>query len=243
MKDIIIWGNLVETADGSLTLRHPEREEEYHSSQGARFESENLYMDASGFRQAIQQAGEAMAVLDVGLGLGYNALTTLEAWWSSPGKRNLVLHSLEINPDLVAALADGSAPWLQGWSDEWLGRAAALKQVDEQNWTAEFTHPKCSKSKFDWTIRISDAAHDEQWNPNNLQFNWIWQDPFSPKKNPEMWSQAWFLDLKSNCKTKAVLVTYSVARSVRDALSNSGWDWQKLPAPGKKRQWLKASPG
>ncbi|MFW7380288.1 MAG: tRNA (5-methylaminomethyl-2-thiouridine)(34)-methyltransferase MnmD [Oligoflexus sp.] len=239
MKEKKIWGDLVETADGSMTLRHPEKQEEYHSTQGARFEAEELYIMASGFHLAMQDGKEELAVLDVGLGLAYNALSTIQHWWHGAGQRDVSLHSLEVNGDLVQALADGTAPWMQGWSPEWLQWAQSLRQVSDQLWQANLQHP--SKKTLTWTVRISDAASDPDWNQRGLRFDYVWQDPFSPQKNPEMWTAEWFARLAATVKPDATLVTYSVARSVRDALTAAGWSWQKLQASGKKRNWLRAS--
>ena len=65
------------TADGSLSLHQPAYGEEYHSKHGARTEAEALYMDASGFGARLACATAPLAVFDVGLGLGYNALATI----------------------------------------------------------------------------------------------------------------------------------------------------------------------
>ena len=45
------------------------------------------------------------------------------------------------------------------------------------------------------------------------------------------------ISLQDNC----VLMTYSVARVVKDSLNAGGWNFEKIPAPGKKSAWLRAS--
>ena len=72
---------VVETADGSLSLVHPEHGECYHSRSGALTEARSLYIEMSGFLPRLAATAKAVIeVLDVGLGLGYNALASIDAW-------------------------------------------------------------------------------------------------------------------------------------------------------------------
>lgn len=239
------WGELIRTDDGSLTIRHSGIDEEYHSKQGALSESQILYLERSGFMALLK--GEELApelpvlrVLDVGLGLGYNALSTISAWLSNPVRTNLRLTSLEINPDLVAALASRQGPWMEDWSELWLKVAGALVEVDARHWRADISHPIDCNLSCTWHITIGDASEHIVF--ADQSFDYIWQDPFSPKKNPEMWSESWFKSLLTYSHGSTRLMTYSVARSVRDNLEESGWAWEKINATGSKKHWLTAVP-
>ncbi len=240
------WGELIRTDDGSLTIRHSGIGEEYHSKQGALSESQILYLERSGFNAVLKSEKlgpkvSELRVLDVGLGLGYNALSTISAWLSNPAKTNLGLTSLEINPDLIEALAHQQGPWMQDWSDLWLRVAGSLEKVDGRNWRADISHPLDSNLSCVWRVTIGDAS--EQMALDGQSFDYIWQDPFSPKKNPEMWSESWFKSLLTYSHGSTRLMTYSVARSVRDNLEASGWVWEKITAAGSKKHWLTAVPG
>src|SRR4051812_14403400 len=96
-------GPTLRTDDGSLSLVHPTHGEAYHSRLGATAEARLLYVESSGIKAAFA-AQRPVAVLDVGLGLGYNARETLQAWAQTPRPGALSLLSLEIDPDLVRAL-------------------------------------------------------------------------------------------------------------------------------------------
>jgi tRNA U34 5-methylaminomethyl-2-thiouridine-forming methyltransferase MnmC len=242
MTDNSELGDLVQTADGSWTIRHPEKAEEYHSTQGARFEAEHLYMESSGFAEALVAAERSrVSVLDVGLGLGYNALTTIEYWAKAANPPELWLSSLEMNPQLVQALVVGQAPWAQGWPEAWLSWSQALQQQESVSWSMVLDHPQQPARKLYWQAWVGDARQQlSRIKAAAPEFDFIWQDPFSPKKNPELWSEQWFADLSTHTAVGATLVTYSVARGVRDALAANSWDWERQPAPGKKRHWLRA---
>lgn len=236
--------DFVTTADGTITMRHPGYDETFHSTKGARFEADSLYMKASGFRKQLQgkTSEETTCVLDVGLGLGYNALMTIECWMQSPGAGDLILVSLEHTPELVQSLADPTCAWKKGWPSDWQDWSRTLAPV-EKNWQAELNHP-VSARKLSWIVLVGDAQLADL---RPFSFDYIWQDAFSPKKNAELWSIAWFEKLRAVSQPHVQLVTYSVARMVRDHLEAAAWTQERVKAPEAeageeitKKQWLRA---
>lgn len=235
-------GKLVTTTDGSLSLIHPEHDECYHSSGGARWEAESLYCQASGFAERMKETGQRVYVLDVGLGLGYNACSSLDTWINSPGGSDLALHSLEVNVGLVEALRKGQGAWQGNWKPEWISWCKSLQAThDSQHLLAEITHP-LSAAKAQWFIHVGDALETCRSIQAYIAEPWdfIWQDPFSPDKNPRMWDRRWFTLLKENSSAETNLLTYSVARVVKNALLEANWSYEKVKASGPKRHWLKA---
>ena len=237
VKDNGLLGELVETADGSMTIRHPEHLETYHSSAGAETEAFELYVNASGFLERLAK-GLPLAVLDVGLGLSYNAMATIDAWIACPKSGELEIASLEWSRDLVVALVSGSAPWATHWSLARKDIATSLTENVADTFYCEFIHP-VTKSTCRWTILIGDARKTVL--SLDTRYNYIWQDPFSPEKNPDMWNGMWFSAVKGVAAADAVLMSYSVARRVRDALAEAGWQCERFKTPVKqKKQWLRA---
>ncbi len=241
------FDQFVKTQDGSITLRHPTYDEEFHSIHGARREADCLYMEASGFRKLLSQpqTQEALDVLDVGLGLAYNALMTIECWMQGLGESDLRLVSLEQSLELVQSLTDPSCPWKEGWSEDWKQWALSLRAVGQiAEWQSRLIHPLTGR-RLHWIVLIGDAR---QANLSAFAFDYIWQDAFSPKKNPELWSEEWFTKLRRHSAAKVQLVSYSVARLVRDHLEAAGWSPQRVKTPeipglgvAGKRNWLLAS--
>ncbi len=240
-------GLVVATADGSFTLSHHEHGECYHTRAGALAEAHHLYVVASGLLNLWhqQESLQAVSVLDVGLGLGYTAIATLEAWAKAPNAGDLALVSLEITPELVPALASGAAPWQENWPQDRLEFCRKLIQVSEYKWTAEIPHPTTGARAI-WMICVGDASTEPiPSSPILGGYSHVWQDPFSPGKNPVMWQSQWFDRLKLVVLPNCLMMTYSVAVPVRAALDASDWNWEKIPAtmPGKrKRHWLRAWP-
>lgn len=239
-------GTVVATSDGSLTLSHHEHGECYHTRAGALAEAHHLYVVASGFQDLLAQAAQQpVSVLDVGLGLGYTAIVTLEAWEQAPAPGPLVLVSLEINGDLVPPMAAAEAPWQENWPELRKSFCRALVRLSDKTWEARLRHPR-SGAEAIWQIHVGDAAAEPiPSSPILGGYTHVWQDPFSPGKNPPMWQASWFVRLRSAVTPDCQMVTYSVAVPVREALDASNWSWEKIPAtmPGKrKRHWLRAQP-
>jgi len=236
----------VVTQDGTVTLHHPEYDEAFHSVQGARFEADSLYMQASGFRERMNRETKVStcAVLDVGLGLGYNALMSIECWMQGLGSGELDLVSLEKTPELVLSLSDPACGWKEGWSEDWRLWSARLKKEEHSSiWRAEFVHPKSGRS-LRWLVSVGDARQSDL---SPFAFDFVWQDAFSPRKNGELWSVEWFQKLREASRPEVQLVSYSVARIVRDHLEAAGWQPLRVKTSTSKqatitgkKQWLLA---
>ena len=236
-------GEVVNTADGSLTLCHPEHGECYHSEAGAMAEARLLYVVSSGLAALWERGAATISVLDVGLGLGLNAIATLSAWHGASGPGPLTINSLEINSDLVVALASGVAPWQANWPPHQIDFCLSLRPDGPGHYCANITHPN-NKASATWRIIVGNAATAALLPaPEAKGYSHIWQDPFSPEKNPPLWSDVWFGRMRDCAAPGCVLMTYSVAGPVRRALAAGGWQWQKIPAllPAK-REWLRATP-
>lgn len=224
------------TDDGSFTIRHPVYDEEFHSKTGARRETLELYMKASGYSEHLQNCHNPIGILDVGLGLGYNALMTIEFWMQSPGFTDLHMLSLEHTEALVEALTDPETAWKEGWSHDWKHWSQELKKNSNSRWSCELTHPLSGKT-LHWSTQVGDARDADF---SGYAFDFIWQDAFSSKKNPELWTPEWFSKIARASKPEVSLVTYSVARLVRDNLEAAMWKHEKIEAGGTKKQWLRA---
>jgi len=235
------FGKIVQTDDGSLTIEQPGISECFHSLQGARSEAELLYIESSGIKEDFQTS-TPIAVLDVGLGLGYNALVTVDAWLNENCSADLNVLSLEYDPKLVHALIACSAPWQQNWNADWL-RHCQTMSPQKNGYRGQIQHPK-SNVVCNWRIIIGDAL---RLTTNDLlcfgsKFDYIWQDPFSPDKNPKLWNADWFRTCRQVSHDDTKMMTYSVARVVKDAVTQGGWHFEKIDALSpRKRHWLKVS--
>ena len=94
-----------------------------------------------------------------------------------------------------------------------------------------------------WRVAVGDARSVQSLAALAAcgPFDFVWQDPFSPAKNPSMWGAGWFSELADVVRQEGgVLMTYSVARPVREALVAAGWRVEKIPTTTRKKNWLRA---
>jgi tRNA U34 5-methylaminomethyl-2-thiouridine-forming methyltransferase MnmC len=206
---------------------------------GALTEARHLYVVASGILGEFEQ-GNCVRVLDVGLGLGYNALATVDAWLQSGAKAHLQILSLENDEALFHALRSGDAAWQTGWDPFWIRAMKGLRRKSDNIWHGAIQGP--GGGRLDWRVMLGDARSDASLSliQSSGPHDYVWQDPFSPKKNPGMWTADWFSAVALAVGCDGCLMTYSVARKVRDALEVSGWRVEKIPTTSHKKNWLRA---
>src|SRR5581483_5520907 len=63
-------------------------------------------------------------------------------------------------------------------------------------------------------------------------------DGFAPSRNPELWSAVIMRELARLAARGATLATWTVAREVRERLAAAGFEVEKRPGFGRKREML-----
>ncbi len=82
----------------------------------------------------------------------------------------------------------------------------------------------------------------ENFNPAGEQFNFIFQDAFSPAANPELWTGDVFKKLLKWSLPDAVMTTYCAASKAKGAMAWAGWKVAKAEGALGKREMTVASP-
>lgn len=72
------------------------------------------------------------------------------------------------------------------------------------------------------------------------KFTAIFQDAFSPKRNPMLWTVEWFDDLRIMSAPEVFLSTYSASESVRKSMIASEWKLENKKGFGQKRTMTRA---
>jgi chorismate dehydratase len=75
-----------------------------------------------------------------------------------------------------------------------------------------------------------------------LKFDIIFLDPFSPKKNPELWTETFFKELRRLINKDGILTTYSCAGIVRRNLKSAGFTVKDGPCVGRRSPSIIALP-
>jgi len=202
------------SGDGSRTLFCSEVGEHYHSTKDGAF-SEALHkhvLPAWEYRIAGRQR---VAILDICFGLGYNTLVLIWYLRQQGYQGYLQIFSPEHDRQLLESLVDfpypdeimGLSPIIQELSNNLTYRdknlAIEIVTLDARRWLADFSE-------------MADI---------------IFHDPFSPARNPKLWSREYFAQLRRVGAEDLLITTYSTATAVRMGLFENGFHiYENLPA-------------
>ncbi len=232
------------TDDGSATLFVPELNEHYHSTKGARTESQHIFINM-GLKAS---SATSPHVLEIGFGTGLNAWLTLKE--AERSGRNIHYTGLELYP-------------LAWQTVEQLGYISSDEQLTiyrKQSATGEPSTP--NEEERQPAIELFKQLHTSPWEKDvqltphftlrkietdvnqwitEKRFDTIYFDAFAPEKQPEMWSQELFNRLYVLLDKGGILTTYCAKGIVRRMLQTTGFTVERLPGPpGGKREILRA---
>ena len=212
---------IIPTEDGHHTLYSQYFNEACHSLAGAYEETQYKYIDGC---EVISQAKSTKRshILEVGFGLGLGYLCTTDKLTQELSEQQLeeldfFFLSVELDPKLIEyAQSEENLNLKQG-------HFPSLSELVE--YQQPVRHYIAKNKNKTIVILIGDARETlaSYCSSKQLCFDCIYQDPFSPKKNPDLWTQEWFQLLKSLAHPKTLLGTYSSSSSIRKTLIESGW--------------------
>ena len=193
--------------DGSYTAYSKEYDEHYHSTKDGALR-ESLTKHVIPAFEFIQNRDE-INILDICFGLGFNTLATLYYIKQNNIKAKINIYSPELDADLVNSLKNFTYP---KEFDEF--KNIILDLIENGVYEDENCHLE---------VFISDARkYIKKFKKD--KFDIIYQDAFSPKSNPILWTKEYFKDLANIIKKDGVITTYSVAFKTRLALFENSFN-------------------
>ncbi len=205
------------TEDGTITYYNSEFDEHYHSKTGAMEEAFEKYAKPANL-STIQK--ENVAILDFCFGLGYNSLAGLVELMKNTVVKQITIIGIELDPNILAKIKTISLSF-----DEF----ELIRRLVKEN---EYSIMYKGK-KIQLKLYVDDASQViKELQPDFFDF--VFFDPFSPKKCPQLWTETIFSDVFKTMKRGALLETYSCARKVRDAMKLAGFEVKDGP---KVRRW------
>ena len=210
------------TEDGSTTLYNEIIGEHYHSTHGAIQESQFIFIK-DGLNECKK---DEIHILEMGFGTGLNAfLTMLEA--EKTGKK-IHYHTVELYPISVEQAKT-------------LNFAQILAPEKNEDFLKLHTSKWGEISKISTNFEMLKIQGDfNSLDFNELRFDVVYYDAFSPEKQPELWSLEIFEKIFSHCNKEAILTTYCAKGYVRRNLQAAGFTVHRLPGPPGKREKLTA---
>lgn len=215
----------VTTDDGSLSLHSDEYGQAMHTLSGAYTEALVKHVRPSG---VLARDYRLLRVLDVGFGIGYNVLALLSEFVRDDRNRHLEIVTLEKEPPPVDLLKRIAFPGETGGLYETIKRLCMDEEVGGETYTMRMLVGDARKS-----VRGLEAT----------RFHAIFHDPYSPAKNPELWTVDFFRELYRVADEGCTLTTYSSAPRVRAALLEAGFIVGRAPSMGRKREGTLAAKG
>lgn len=204
---------LIKTEDGSLSAFSKTYGENFHNTTGAQSETQTHYIEGCKILEKAQ--AKDIHVLEVGFGLGVGAIETLKAVQGLTNKVRFT--SLEIDPELPEYFA--------------------LKNGNIKLVKTAFGYEGVS-GNFHLRVLIGDARATLK--ADKEDFDAIYQDAFSPKRNAILWTKEWFELLRTKAKNDCIMSTYSSSSSIRKAMLEAGWIIKKGVKFGPKRSSTRA---
>ena len=202
--------SVIETSDGSPTLYSSAFEEACHSNHGAETETQYIYIEGC---EVPERKPKSIFEVGFGLGVGFR-----ETYKSHGGE--FIFYSTELDEKLIL------------WSQENYKTFDSLEKVDN-------TYVGI-KGNSKAVILLGDARKTILDYKFELPFEAIYQDAFSPKRNPTLWTEEWFKDLKNLSSKDVILSTYSASSRVKKSLFTAGWIVEERAGFASKRSATRA---
>lgn len=176
---------------------------------------------------------DRFVVGELGFGTGLNIAALLDLWRRerAPGQR-LHVFSVEAHPITREEAARALAVWpelgeaAQVLLDHWPGRARGFHRIDLPGFDATFD---LAVMDVEDALAGWDGAADA----------WF-LDGFSPALNPAMWREEILAAVAARSAPGARAATFTVAGAVRRGLAAAGFQVDKRPGFGRKKERLEA---
>ncbi len=216
----------------------------YFSREGGIAETRHVFLQANDLLNRWQQAAlrgdKLFTIAELGFGTGLNFLCCWQLWrqWqlSAPGQHGLRLHfiSCEKYPMRQQALQESHKHWpeLAEFSQ------SLLSQYPDH--TPGYQRLHCLSSDTKDRICLDLYLGDAQQmlaESDAIVDAWFF-DGFAPRVNPDMWSETLLQTVARLSKPGTTISSYSVTGRVVRYLQELGFNVEKLPGFGSKRQMM-----
>jgi len=208
------------TNDESHTILNSETNETYHSNHGAISESIHVFINNG----LLSIKKKQLDVLEVGFGTGLNTFLSL----IESNKKSIKLNYHAIDPNII----DISVIEKLNYHTFYNVKKNKFLKIHTTNWNK--------------TVKICNnfnlTKHHTKLEDFDLlfKFDLIYFDAFSPRKQPELWTENIFILLYKKLYNKGILVSYCAKGSVKRLLQKVGFKVMTLKGPPGKREMIKA---
>lgn len=204
----------------------------YFSAEDGLAETRAVFLEGCGLPEA-WEGRSRFCVGELGFGTGLNILALLDLWRrNGPPGAHLHIFSIEAHPITADEAGRALAHWpeLKDLADllaaRWPGQARGFHRVD---------FPE-ARATLDLAVMDVESALKAWSGEADAWF----LDGFSPALNPDMWREEIMTLVAARSAPGARAATFTVAGAVRRGLAAAGFEVEKKPGFGRKRQRLEA---
>ncbi len=210
---------VIQSNDGSSTIRRSDLNETYHSIHGALNESRHVFIKNG--LELIKKSQRG--VFEVGFGTGLNVMTTLE--WAAK------------NPSILITMSSIEAFPIK------------MEVIKQLNYGSLFDFPEAEKlflkiHEADWDQEIQLTSnfkfkkiHADYLNyTTNSVFDCIYFDAFAPNKQADMWEISALNKSFDLLQPNGWLTTYCAKGQLKRDLRTVGFEVSNVPGPPGKRE-------
>ncbi len=203
----------------------------YYSGDGGPEQARHVFLAGNGLPARWQERRQ-FVIVETGFGLGLNFLTTWAAWRNDPRRcERLHFVSCELHP----FGRDNLARLHERWPE--LAAPAAELRASWPELTPGMHRLHFDNDQVTLTLYLGDAV--EGIESLAARADAFYLDGFAPGRNPRMWSARLLHSLSRLAAPGATLATWSVAGEVREGLRRAGFETEKTPGFGSKREMLR----
>jgi len=211
----------VKTADGTETFFNEEYQEAYHSTKaGAYTESLHKFINPTKVKDIAIKKNQIF-ILDVGYGLAYNVAVCYTELLKVNKDIKINVISIEKDKKNFERIKKLNIPDKLKKAYEILNNGIFITERVGNN---EYEIYQVEDKNLNLKVILGEGRKTiKDLNTQNLKFDAVFYDAFSPKVNTEMWTVNLFKLIKRLMEDKAILATYSASLAVRKGLIEAGF--------------------
>lgn len=214
---------IIETNDGSKTIRIIDLDENYHSHHGALQEANHVFIQ---YGLDYFKDKKNLSIFEMGFGTGLNAfLTAIETIHSDKKIEYTGIEAYPVSEEEVHLL--GYNQLMGAEFSELYDKIHSVEWGSLQEITQNFKLHK-----------IVNKIESVELKANF--FDLIYYDAFGPRAQDEMWTVELFQKMFNSLRVGGVLVTYCAKGQVKRNLKEVGFKIEALPGPPGKREMTRA---
>lgn len=191
----------------------------YFSLENGLAETAYVFLEGNGLPERFR---DRFHIAELGFGTGLNLLAALRLWRETGQNGKLHFTSFEAFPMTSAEALKAHAAF-----PEILPLSTEL--------SAHWQKGLCSVELHDLSFRLVLGDARETVSNMAQEADAWFLDGFSPAKNPELWEAALMTDVARQTAEGGTAATYTAAGFVRRALSDAGFEVERIKGFGRKR--------